>query len=66
MDELARLFNEGKVDTLDGVTVDFKDWWFNCRPSNTEPFLRLNIEAKTQDLLDEKFEDIQKLLGSPV
>lgn len=66
MDELSRLFNEGKVDTLDGVTVDFKDWWFNCRPSNTEPFLRLNIEAKTQDLLAEKFGEIQKLLGEPV
>ena len=66
MDELSRLYNEGKVDTLDGVTVDFKDWWFNCRPSNTEPFLRLNIEAKTQDMLDERLEDIQKLLGTPV
>ena len=66
MDELARVYNEGKVDTLDGVTVDFKDWWFNCRPSNTEPFLRLNIEARTQDLLDEKFKDMQKLIGAPV
>ncbi|NQV35131.1 MAG: phosphomannomutase/phosphoglucomutase, partial [Phycisphaeraceae bacterium] len=63
---LARVYNDGKVDTLDGVTVDFKEWWFNCRPSNTEPFLRLNIEAKTQVLLDEKLKDIQKLVGVPV
>ncbi|MBP7051694.1 MAG: phosphomannomutase/phosphoglucomutase, partial [Phycisphaerae bacterium] len=37
MEELARRYSEGKIDHLDGVTVDFKDWWFNCRPSNTEP-----------------------------
>jgi len=66
MDELAKVHNEGKIDHLDGITVDFKDWWFNCRPSNTEPYLRLIIEARTQDLLDEKFKDIQKLLGTPV
>ncbi|MCF7973771.1 MAG: phosphomannomutase/phosphoglucomutase [Phycisphaerae bacterium] len=66
MEELARVYNEGKVDHLDGVTVDFKEWWFNCRPSNTEPLLRLNIEAKTQELLDEKFKEIQKLLGPVV
>jgi phosphomannomutase len=63
MEELARVYNEGKVDYLDGVTVDFKDWWFNCRPSNTEPLLRLNIEAKTQTLLDERFKEMQKLIG---
>jgi phosphomannomutase len=66
MDELARVYNEGKVDYLDGVTVDFKDWWFNCRPSNTEPLLRLNIEAKTQELLDEKVKEMEKLVGTPV
>jgi len=66
MEGLARRYGEGKVDYLDGVTVSFKDWWFNCRPSNTEPFLRLNIEAKTKDLLDEKFSEIESQLGSPV
>jgi len=66
MDELAKVFSEGKLDYLDGITVDFKDWWFNCRPSNTEPYLRLNIEAKSQAVLDEKFADIQRHLGKPV
>ncbi len=65
MEELARRYSEGKIDHLDGVTVDFKDWWFNCRPSNTEPLLRLNVEAKTPDLLKEKLGEIEQQLGSP-
>ncbi|HNS19114.1 MAG TPA: phosphomannomutase/phosphoglucomutase [Sedimentisphaerales bacterium] len=65
MEELARRYSEGKIDHLDGVTVDFKDWWFNCRPSNTEPLLRLNVEAKTRDLLQEKFGEIEQQLGAP-
>ena len=56
----------GKADDLDGVTVQFKDWWFNCRPSNTEPLLRLNIEAKTAKLLQEKLAEMKKELGEPV
>jgi phosphomannomutase len=37
------------VDELDGLTADFGDWWFNLRPSNTEPLLRLNVEAATEE-----------------
>jgi phosphomannomutase len=36
----------GQIDDLDGITVDMGDWWFNLRPSNTEPLLRLNLEAR--------------------
>ncbi|MCI0498417.1 MAG: phosphomannomutase/phosphoglucomutase [Planctomycetales bacterium] len=64
--ELARKFSQGQIDDLDGVTVQFKDWWFNVRPSNTEPLLRLNIEAKTPELLEEKIAQIKSLLGEPV
>lgn len=66
MRELTRAFNEGQVDDLDGVTVQFRDWWFNCRPSNTEPLLRLIIEAKTEELLEEKFTELKRMLGTPV
>jgi phosphomannomutase len=66
MHELARQFSQGQVDDLDGVTVQFKDWWFNVRPSNTEPLLRLNVEAKTADVLDEKLKELKALLGEPV
>jgi len=38
----------GSLDRLDGLTVDHGDWWYNLRPSNTEPLLRLNVEAKDE------------------
>lgn len=65
MDELARRYGEGQIDHLDGVTVGYKDWWFNCRPSNTEPLLRLNIEARSKELLDEKLSEMTERLGKP-
>jgi phosphomannomutase len=66
MDEFARRYSDGRIDHLDGVTIGYKDWWFNCRPSNTEPLLRLNIEAKSKELLDEKLSEIAEQLGKPV
>ena len=66
MDELARRYSDGQIDQLDGVTIVYKDWWFNCRPSNTEPLLRLNIEARSKELLDEKLAEIAGQLGKPV
>jgi phosphomannomutase len=66
MKELTRAYSDGQVDDLDGVTVQYKDWWFNCRPSNTEPLLRLIIEAKSDDQLDDKFDELKKQLGEPV
>jgi hypothetical protein len=65
MEELAKRYRDGQVDSLDGVTVGYKDWWFNCRPSNTEPLLRLTVEAKTAELLDEKLKEIESVLGPP-
>jgi phosphomannomutase len=66
MEDLVRRYSDGQIDYLDGVTVGYKEWWFNCRPSNTEPFLRLNIEAKTKELLEEKLDEITQQLGQPV
>lgn len=65
MDEFARRYSDGQIDNLDGVTIGYKDWWFNCRPSNTEPLLRLNIEAKTKELLEEKLAEMTQQLGRP-
>jgi phosphomannomutase len=65
MDELAKRYRDGQVDWLDGVTASYKDWWFNCRPSNTEPLLRLTVEAKTGELLKEKLKEIESVLGPP-
>ncbi|MCJ7676026.1 MAG: phosphomannomutase/phosphoglucomutase [Sedimentisphaerales bacterium] len=66
MDELAKRYGQGQIDRLDGITVGFKEWWFNCRPSNTEPLLRLNVEAKTKELLDANLAEIEQMLGKPV
>jgi len=66
MDELAKKYSDAQIDHLDGVTVRYKSWWFNCRPSNTEPLLRLNIEAKNRELLEEKLSEITEQLGRPV
>ena len=66
MDELVRRYREGEVDYLDGVTVRYKKWWFNCRPSNTEPLLRLNVEAKSAELLEEKLSEIKGQLSRVV
>jgi len=60
---------DAEVDELDGVTVDAfasDGWWFNVRPSNTEPLLRLNMEAKDQRTLDAMFSEVAEMLGEPV
>ena len=48
IEKVADAYREAEQDRLDGLTVDFGDWWFNLRPSNTEPLLRLNVEADTE------------------
>jgi len=63
LDEIKQKYSDGKQDFLDGVTVEYKDWWFNMRPSNTEPLLRLTIEADTQELLEEKFEELKSFVN---
>jgi len=47
---------------LDGIRIDFPDWWFNVRPSNTEPKLRLNLEAKTKELMEEKRDEVLAII----
>jgi phosphomannomutase len=63
---LATTFKDGTSDHLDGLTIEYADWWFNVRPSNTEPYLRLNLEAKTRELLEEKRSELYRILGDPV
>ncbi|MDQ1445471.1 MAG: phosphomannomutase [Acidimicrobiaceae bacterium] len=51
-----------EVDRLDGLTVDFGEWWFNLRPSNTEPLLRLNLEARTRDECEAMSDEVLSLI----
>ena len=66
MDRLAERYSDGQIDWLDGVTVDFEEWWFNVRPSNTEPLLRLVLEATDDAMLEAKKAELMQLLGQPV
>jgi phosphomannomutase len=66
MKEVEEAFSDGEVDHLDGVTVQFEDWWCNVRPSNTEPLLRLSLEAKNKSMMDKKLEALKDILGQPV
>jgi phosphomannomutase len=52
------------VDLLDGLTVEHADWWYNVRPSNTEPLLRLNVEAKTPELCGQHAAEVQGLIAA--
>jgi phosphomannomutase len=51
-----------QLDHLDGLTVDFPDWWLNVRPSNTEPLLRLNVEGDTQELMEKHRDEALKII----
>ncbi|HUC87713.1 MAG TPA: phosphomannomutase/phosphoglucomutase [Candidatus Binatia bacterium] len=61
---IAESFKDGKQDWLDGLTVSFGETWFNVRPSNTEPLLRLNAEAKTTEDLDKIVAKVTEIIKS--
>ncbi len=64
IEKVTQTFADGKTDREDGLTVEYPDWWFNLRPSNTEPLLRLNVEANSQALLEEKLSVLQKEIAT--
>ncbi len=55
-------YKDAKIDHLDGITVQYDTWWFNVRPSNTEPLLRLNVEADTKAQLEQKRDEVLALI----
>ncbi|MDD3486908.1 MAG: phosphomannomutase/phosphoglucomutase [Candidatus Moranbacteria bacterium] len=59
---LKEKYSDGKISELDGVKIEYPDWWFNVRPSNTEPVLRLNLEADTEKLMEEKRDEVLGLI----
>ncbi len=64
LDQIAARYADGKQYTLDGISVEYADWHFNVRPSNTEPLLRLNLEANTQRLMEAKRDEVIALIRS--
>ncbi len=63
--EVEKAFADGRVDFLDGITVEYPDWWFNVRKSNTEPLLRLCLEARTPNLKEKGLKRVLAVLGEP-
>ncbi len=62
MAKAEEIFSDGKISKIDGITVEYPDWWFNMRASGTEPLLRLLVEAKTEELLDEKTNILREII----
>jgi len=61
--EIERLHSEGKIDKVDGLSVEYDDWRFNLRMSNTEPIIRLNVEAKNDEkLMKQKTDELLKII----
>ncbi len=60
--KLEQKYKKGKISKLDGLRIDFSDWWFLARPSNTDPVLRLVVEAKTKNLMEKKKKEIAKII----
>lgn len=63
IEQVAAAYPDGAQDRLDGLTVDLGDWWFNLRPSNTEPLLRLNLEASTPDEVQQRVAEVRALIA---
>ena len=61
---VSAMYADGRQDRLDGLTVEFDTWWFNLRPSNTEPLLRLNLEAETRDECEGRVAELLSLITS--
>jgi phosphomannomutase len=65
MEELERRYSDGEIGHLDGVSVDYDDWHFNVRPSNTEPLLRLNLESLvSREHMEEKRDEVLGVIRS--
>ena len=62
LDAIRKKYADGNMYELDGISSEYPNWWFNVRSSNTEPLLRLIVEADTQQLMEEKRDELLKLI----
>jgi len=62
MQKLRETFHDGKLDYTDGLTIEYENWWVNVRSSNTEPVIRMNIEAMDRITLERKINEIIKII----
>ena len=66
IEAVASSFTTGEQDRLDGLTINYPDWWLNIRPSNTEPLLRLNIEANNTELMQAKLLEVEAIIKNSI
>jgi phosphomannomutase len=64
IEEVKERYSDGRMTLLDGLRIDFDDWWLSLRASNTEPLLRLIVEGKTKEKMEEKLEEIRRIILS--
>lgn len=60
--EAEKIYSDAKINKLDGLTVEYPDWWFNLRGSNTEPVIRLNLESRSKELTEEKVKEVSEII----
>ena len=60
--KLKNEYKDGEQNELDGITVKYENWWFNVRPSNTEPLVRITIEGKTQEIMEKERDKVVKFI----
>jgi phosphomannomutase len=61
--KMKTIYADGKLSELDGVKIEYHEWWFSLRASNTEPLIRLNLEASTKELMQQKLEEVLALIS---
>jgi phosphomannomutase len=64
MEELKQKYSDAVIETMDGVSINYPTWHFNVRPSNTEPLLRLNLEAKTREEMEQRRDEVVAIIQS--
>lgn len=64
LEKVRQKYKDNIKDEIDGLTVEFNDWWFNVRPSNTEPLLRITVEANNQELVNKYSKDLIKFINN--
>ncbi len=62
IEQITHDYQDGSQERLDGLSIEYPDWWFNVRSSNTEPVLRLNVESRNPHLLAQKTAELLKLI----
>ncbi len=64
LEKLAKAYSDAKISYLDGITIAYPEFWFNVRPSNTEPKLRLNLEAVSPEIMKKRKQEVLQLIRS--